>query len=108
MHDTQPSTGGIRAKYSAGNFRGVRKGSICQDGQICGGTGNSYFIRNQDNKRVGRTNLDWLSHKFKTHEVTGAIPPMIEIMGILAPRYDYCSGSNYISIISFSCNYIRK
>jgi len=86
LHDTQPSKGGVRAKYSAGNFKGVRKGTICQDGQICGGTGNSYFIRNQDNKRIGRSNLDWLSHRFKTHdEVTGAIPPTIEIVGILAP-----------------------
>lgn len=85
LHDTQPSNGGIRAKYSTGNFKGVRKGTICNFGQVCGGTGNSYFIRNQDNKRIGRTNLEWLSHKFKTHEVNGAIPPTIEIVGILAP-----------------------
>jgi len=84
LHDTQPSKGGIRAKYSSGNFKGIRKGTICQDGQICGGTGNSYFIRNQDNKRIGRTNLDWLSHRFKTHEVIRAIHPIVETMGILA------------------------
>ena len=69
LHNTQPSKGNVRAKYSTGNFKGVRKGVICEHGQICGGTDNSYYIRNQDNKRIGRTNIDWLSHKFKTHEV---------------------------------------
>jgi hypothetical protein len=71
LHDTQPAKGGIRAKYSTGNFKSIRKGTICNYGQICGGTGNSYFIRNQNNKRIGRTNISWLSHKFKIHEVTG-------------------------------------
>jgi len=69
LHDTQPAKGNVRAKYSTGNFKGVRKGTICQEGQICGGTKKSYFIRNLENKRIGRTNIDWLSHNFKNYEV---------------------------------------
>jgi hypothetical protein len=75
LHDTQPSEGGIRDKYSSGSFRGVRKGCVCEHGQIVGGTKNNYFIRNAENKRIGRTHIAWLSHKFKTKEVTVGIPP---------------------------------
>jgi hypothetical protein len=67
LHDTQFAKGGVRDKYSTGNFKGVRKGTICEYGQVCGGTGNSFFIRNEENKRVSRVHLSWLSHKFKTH-----------------------------------------
>lgn len=73
LHDTQPSKGGIRAKYSTGNFKSVRKGTICQDGQIVGGTKKLFWIRNQENNRIGRTHLSWLSHHFKIHE-GGGIP----------------------------------
>jgi len=69
LHDTQPAKKGIRANYSTGNFRRVRKGTVCEHGQIVGGTKKSYFIRNQENKRIGRTNIDWLSHSFKNYEV---------------------------------------
>ncbi len=75
LHDTQFSEGHIRYPFSAGNFKGVRKGTICEYGQICGGTGNTYFIRNRENKRIGRTNLSWLSHSFKTYEVSGNSSP---------------------------------
>ena len=47
------------------NFRGIRKGTICEFGQIVGGTKKTYFIRNADNKRIGRTNIFGLSHNFK-------------------------------------------
>lgn len=83
LHDTQFSKGGMRDKYSSGNFDGVRKGTICEHGQIVGGTKNMYFIRNQANKRIGRTKVDWLSHKFKTKEVV-AIPPSFKNEGLLA------------------------
>ena len=66
LHDIQPKKGNIREKYSTGNFKRVRKGTICEFGQIVGGTKNSYFIRNSNNKRIGRTNISWLSHHFKT------------------------------------------
>jgi hypothetical protein len=75
LHDTQPVKNGIREKYSNGNFKSIRKGTICNYGQICGGTGNNYFIRNQNNKRIGRMNISWLSHKFKTYEVVGNSSP---------------------------------
>lgn len=67
LHDTQPAKCGIRAKYSTGNFNSIRKGTTCEHGQIVGGTKKSFFIRNQENKRIGRTNLFWLSHHFKTN-----------------------------------------
>jgi hypothetical protein len=69
LHDTQPAKGGIRDKYSTGNFRSIRKGTMCNFGQICGGTGNKYLARNQDNKRISRTKLSWLSHHFKTKDM---------------------------------------
>ena len=80
LHDTQFKKGGIREKYSAGNFKGTRKGTICEFGQIVGGTKNNFWIRNLENKRIGKvlTKISWLSHKFKV-----AIHPPIEIGGLL-------------------------
>lgn len=83
LHDSQFSKGGIRDKYSTGNYKGIRKGTICEFGQICGGTGKIYYIRNSDNKRIGRVKITWLSHSFKIKQ-NSAIPPMTEVMGILA------------------------
>jgi hypothetical protein len=81
LHDTQPSKGGIRERYSTGNFMGIRKGSVCEFGQIIGGTKNNLLIRNQENKRISKvsTKISWLSHNFKV-----AIHPPIEIGGLLA------------------------
>ncbi|MCJ7767410.1 RRXRR domain-containing protein [Candidatus Bathyarchaeota archaeon] len=70
LHDTQPAKGNIREKYSTGNFKGIRKGTVCKHGQIVGGTKNNFFIRNWENKRISRANISWLSKRFKTHEVT--------------------------------------
>ena len=90
LHDTQPSKGGVRQPYSTGNFKGVRKGVLCELGLIAGGTGNSYSIyptqeRNKTEKRIRKaiTKINWLSHKFKTKEDI-AIPPPIKIGGSLA------------------------
>ena len=65
LHDTQPKKGNIREKYSSGNFKGIRKGTICEFGQIVGGTKNNFWIRNSENKRIGRTHISWISHHFK-------------------------------------------
>ena len=80
LHDTQFKKGNIREKYSTGNFKGIRKGTICEFGQIVGGTNKSHFIRNSENKRIGRVNISWLSHNFKIKE--GISPPKPKGMGI--------------------------
>jgi len=71
LHDTQPAKGNVREKYSTGNFKGIKKGTICEFGQIVGGTKNNCWVRNSDNKRVGKNikKIDWLSHRFKTKEM---------------------------------------
>jgi hypothetical protein len=76
LHYTQPKKGGTRDKYSTGNFKGIRKGTICEFGQICGGTKNQVKIlpatrREASEKRVSKSlsNINWLSHNFKTREV---------------------------------------
>ena len=80
LHDTQFSKDGIRHPYSSGNFKSIRKGTICEFGQICGGTKNNIWIRDKNNKRIGRaiSKIGWLSHNFKT-----SIPPPIKMSGIL-------------------------
>lgn len=81
LHDTQLSKGGIRYPYSAGNFRGIRKGTICEYGQICGGTKNQAWIYNTKNKRIGKVlhKIAWLSHNFKTNggEWHNSSPPCL-------------------------------
>jgi len=81
LHDTQPKKGNIREKYSTGSFKGIRKGTICEFGQIVGGTKKTYFIRNSDNKRIGRAKISWLSHNFKLKD--GSIPPLNKLGGII-------------------------
>ena len=81
LHDTQFSKGGIRYPYSTGNFRSIRKGVMCKFGQICGGTKDTVFIRDKNNKRIARllsSRIDWLSHAFKT-----SIPLPIKMSSIL-------------------------
>jgi hypothetical protein len=70
LHDTQPAKGGIRDKYSTGNFKGIRKGCVCEFGQVCGGWGNNIKIRDADNKIRSKTRvkITWLTHKFKIKE----------------------------------------
>ncbi|MEK6935964.1 MAG: RRXRR domain-containing protein [Nanoarchaeota archaeon] len=65
LHDTQFSKCGKRDKYSTGNFKGIKKGCICEFGQIVGGVKKVNLIRNLNNKRIGRTKISWLSHNFK-------------------------------------------
>jgi hypothetical protein len=78
LHDTQPSGGEIRAKYSSGNFRSIRKGTICNFGQVCGGI-KEKTIRTYDwqGNRLSKSfsKIAWLSHRFNTCEVTGGDSP---------------------------------
>jgi len=66
LHDSQFRKGGIRERYSTGNFKGIRKGCVCEFGQMAGGTGNYAYIYNWE-KRVGKvlSKIGWLSHSFK-------------------------------------------
>lgn len=69
LHDIRFSKGHIRYPYSTGNFKGIRKGTICNFGQICGGTKNSVYVRDWNNKRIERSikKISWMSHNFKTN-----------------------------------------
>ena len=82
LHDTQPSKDGIRYPYSTGNFKGIRKGTICEFGQICGGTKNTVWIRDKNNKRIGRSlsKIGWLSHMFKTSIPHIKTSSLLEVM----------------------------
>ena len=79
LHDTEFAKGGIRDKYSTGNFRGIRKGSMCNFGQVCGGI-KEKIIRTYDwnSKRLSNnySKLNWLSHNFKTKTETVNSPPL--------------------------------
>jgi hypothetical protein len=72
LHDINPRKWNIRDKYSTGNFKGIRKGAICEFGQIVGGTGNKLRIlpiinREESEKRINRvlSSINWMSHNFK-------------------------------------------
>ena len=73
LHDTEFAKGGIRDKYSTGNFRGIRKGTMCNFGQVCGGIKEN-IVRTYDwnSKRLSKSynSLMWLSHNFKCREVS--------------------------------------
>ncbi|MBE3123002.1 MAG: RRXRR domain-containing protein [Thermoplasmata archaeon] len=86
LHDTQPSEGGIRHPYSTGNFKGTRKGTMCNLGQICGGTDNRFYVRDWDNKRTGvaQSKIQWLSHRFKTNiQFLYWLKPVVSLDGVL-------------------------
>jgi len=86
LHDTNFSKGGKRDKYSTGNFKGIRKGSVCNFGQVVGGTKNTIYIRDDNNKRFGRSlkKIDWYSKHFKVKQEV-AIPLTNKMGGILTP-----------------------
>ena len=90
LHDTQFRKGGIRKKDSTGNFKGIRKGCICELGQICGGTGNQlrilpFKIRKESEKRISKSinKIKFLSHQFKIKS-ENAIPLPNELGSPLA------------------------
>jgi hypothetical protein len=68
LHYTQPAKGGIRKKYSSGNFRGVRKGTMSSHGLIGGGNerDNGFFIYNWKSKIIFKaiSKINWLSKRF--------------------------------------------
>jgi hypothetical protein len=86
LHDTQPSKDDIRQPYSTGNFKSIRKGTICNFGQICGGTKTYAFIRDNKNKRMERSmrKINWLSHHFKTNiQFLHWLKPGVSLDGVL-------------------------
>lgn len=69
LHYTQPKKGGLRERYSTGNFKGIRKGTICEFGQIVGGTKSYVFygdFSEVPRKEKVLTKIMWLSKRFKT------------------------------------------
>ena len=80
LHDSQYAKGNIRANFSTGNFKGIRKGTMCEFGQIVGGTKNQVWYCDfelQDNGRKiyqkGKmlNKIGWLSHHYKSVEIAG-------------------------------------
>ncbi|MFH1668596.1 MAG: RRXRR domain-containing protein [Candidatus Woesearchaeota archaeon] len=78
LHDSQPAKGGIRAKFSSGTFKGIKKGCMCEFGQIVGGTKEQAWYCDfelQDNGRKiyqkGKmlNKINWLSHHYKSMAV---------------------------------------
>lgn len=76
LHDSQPTKGGIRYKFSSGNFNGIRKGTICGYGQIVGGTKNQAWYQDFELQENGNkvyqkaktlNKILWLSHKYKSN-----------------------------------------
>ena len=76
IHDTQFSKGGLRHAFARGNYRGIRKGTMCNFGLICGGTGNSAYIYSDGRKRISRTmkKISWLSHHFNVNHAHNSSP----------------------------------
>jgi hypothetical protein len=70
LHDTQFSNGHIRYPYSQGNFAGIRKGTVCELGTICGGTRKSAWIYDWNHYRIGKSlnKIGWLSKRFPIME----------------------------------------
>ena len=78
MHKLQFIKGGIRKKYSTGSIcspKKIRKGTMCEYGQITGASGVlREIIGYQDfEKRRAKilNKISWLSHKFKSEEIIG-------------------------------------
>jgi len=58
-------------------------GRFVKGSQIVGGTKNTVYIRNFDDKRIGRDikKINWLSHNFKLKKES-IFPPKPKVMGI--------------------------
>jgi len=91
LHDSQPTKYGIRAKFSSGNFKGIRKGTMCEFGQIVGGTKQQAWYQDfevRDGKKVYQkgkmlNKIGWLSHKYKSERIMAIHPPAFA-RGLLA------------------------
>jgi len=71
LHDTQPSKGGIRERYSSGTVFGLRKGLLIglpkgKSGQLCGEYKGGYRYYDAKGKRGSAKRIDWISSHFKT------------------------------------------
>ena len=76
-------SGTFRDKYSQGNFQGIKKSSMCNFGQVIGGTGKNILyvsefdpmINSKGNavsqKPINLNRVTWFSHNFKTKFVEG-------------------------------------
>jgi hypothetical protein len=76
LHDTQPAKGGIRARYSEGTVRGLRKGLLIgtakgKVGQLCGELKGAYRFLNSQRKRQAAKELGWISSQFITRKESG-------------------------------------
>jgi len=77
LHDSQFSKGHIRYPYSKGNFKGIRKGTMCEFGQIVGGTKSYVYYQDfeiRNGKKIGQKEksikkIYWLSHCYKYRKV---------------------------------------
>jgi len=87
--------GGYFAKYSEGNFKGIKKGSLSNVGQIIGGTKNTLYIKEFDEminskrkkvlqKAIPLKNIIWYSKQFKTKFIGGEIHPTNKLAGFLS------------------------
>jgi hypothetical protein len=83
LHDSMYSKGGIRHKFSTGNFKGIRKGTMCEFGQIVGGTKQQAWYQDfevRDGRKVYQkgkilNRISWLSHKYKSERIMAIHPP---------------------------------
>jgi hypothetical protein len=79
LHDTQYSKGNIRYPFSTGNFKGIKKGTICEYGQIVGGTKDQAWYQDfemRGNRKIYQkgkmlNKILWLSHKYKSEVIAG-------------------------------------
>jgi len=69
LHDTQPSKGAIRKKYSQGNINSIKKGVIIGTksniGQLCGEDRGYFRYYDTNNKRRTVKRLSWINNQFK-------------------------------------------
>lgn len=80
LHDTQYSKGNIRYLFSRGSFKKIRKGTLCEFGQIVGGTKNQVWYQDFEKQDNGRkiyqkgkmlNKIKWLSHNYKIKKKIG-------------------------------------
>lgn len=69
LHDTQPAKGGVRAPYSRGNVRGLRKGLLIgaangKTGHLCGINNGGYRYYDVNGQRQSTKGVRWISSEF--------------------------------------------
>ena len=83
LHDTQFAKGGVRANFSTGSFKSIRKGTIIGFdggyGQLVGGTKEQVWYQDfemRGNRKIYQkgkmlNKISWLSHKYKSERIAG-------------------------------------